>query len=205
MPGPPIAVPTAAATAATAPAPGVAMSNTTPLPAAVAASSHTSTSTPAPADPPGVLPAWTGLPHPPLWLKAEEKPQGGPSKSSTNPASNVFFTGDGAATGGTGHATTTEAGRQAVEGGGEAGAWSGGIGEKRPRWVFHVFIMGVENMCIVIKPCNDGLLASALAVCLVQPTLFCGCAFFLLRVRACRFRRRQSAGGPHRRGEGRST
>lgn len=140
LPGSPIALPTAAAAAATAP--GVAINSTATLPKASAAPSHTHTATPTPAEPPGVLPAWTGLPHPPLWLKQEEQPEALPSKPGSNPVSTSFVPGGGAAAaavGGTGSATSVEAAQQAVKGGGDAGAWSGGIGEKRPRLVVHVF------------------------------------------------------------------
>lgn len=130
LPGPQIALPTAAA------APEVAMNTTATLPTVSAASSHTSPATSTPAEPPGVLPAWTGLPHPPLWLKEQEQPQDSASKSPTYPDISSFLPGSLAVTGGAGSATTSEVAQQAVEGGGETGAWSGGIGEKRPRLVF---------------------------------------------------------------------
>lgn len=81
---------------------------------------------PNPVPPPGVLPAWTGLPHPPMWLKREENDKGHASfpPAYPNPASN--FAGGGAVWPG--------AGGQASGRGGAASAWNeGNVGKKRPR------------------------------------------------------------------------
>eukprot|EP00752_Nemacystus_decipiens_P003554 g3279.t1 len=131
QPTAPPAAPTAVArvasgAAAAAAAAAAALPNNPPVFSEVAAAAA---STPAaPAAPPGVLPEWTGLPHPPLWLKPDDQPLGLASESGTPqpPTDNAPLASDGV---GAGEAAGAGAASAGVGGG--WGTWSG-VGEKRP-------------------------------------------------------------------------
>lgn len=97
-------------------------------PAAGAMAAATAAGPPASVPPLGGLPAWTGLPHPPQWLKTEERPQGVPPSHQANSSSHGVET---PGVTGAGSPKGTGSARQAV--GVDAGAGSGGEGKKRPR------------------------------------------------------------------------
>lgn len=111
--------------------------------AASAAAAAVSGATPAltaPGTLPGVLPAWTGLPHPPLWLKPDDRLLTSTSKpASPGLAIDASLESDGARAA---TAATAGAGAEA-EGVDAAGAWSG-VGEKMPRLEFVFFCWRVE-------------------------------------------------------------
>ncbi|CAM9182058.1 unnamed protein product [Ectocarpus sp. 8 AP-2014] len=119
------AKPTAASTQAQHPliAPPAALP-----PAAGAMAAATAAGPPASVPPLGGLPAWTGLPHPPQWLKTEEHPQGVPPSHKTNSSSRGLET---PGVTGAGSPKGTGSARQAA--GVDTGAYSGGEGKKRPR------------------------------------------------------------------------
>ncbi|CAN0066797.1 unnamed protein product [Scytosiphon promiscuus] len=97
-----------------------------PPAATTAATAAAAGGTPDPVSRPGVLPAWTGLPHPPVWLKTEERGDRNASLSPAYPNPAGSFAGGGAGWPG--------AGGQGPGGSGGATAWSGGsAGKKRPR------------------------------------------------------------------------